>query len=122
MLPVKYDMVIKMMDAEEEFYVEELDGHKPVCYYAMNNIFLDKQNAIFEKPHLGMNSHLKPLFIKVIVDNYGVNKFLVNIGATISLMSHSLLSKMEKFDTDLKPYNMVLYNYEGKVNHFLWEI
>lgn len=69
-----------------------------------------------------MNNHLKPLFTKVIVDNYGVNNFLVNIGAAINLMSYSLLSKIEKFDTDLKPHNMVLYNYEGKINHSLWEI
>lgn len=58
---------------------------------------------------MGMKSHLKPL-LKAKVDNCGVNKFLVESGVVVNLMSHSLLSKIGKFDTDLRPHNMVLSN------------
>lgn len=53
----------------------------------MNNGSVDKHNSVFEKLHLGMESHLNPLFIKEKVDNYDVNKVLVDIGAMVNLMS-----------------------------------
>ena len=43
-----------------------------------------------------------------------MNKILVDEGATINLMPIFLLGKIGKFDTDLRPHNMVLSNYEGK--------
>lgn len=66
-----------------------------------------------------MKIHLKPLFIKSKVNNYGVSKVLVDSGATVNLMSHSLLRRIWKFDTDLGPHNMVLSNYKGKTSHSL---
>lgn len=121
-LLVECDVVMEVMNAEEEFFAEELADHKLVCYYVMNNNYVNEQNFVFEKPHLGMKSHLKPLLIKAKVDNYGVNKVLVDIGAIVNLMPHSLLSKMGKFDTDLKPPSMVLSKYKGKTDHSLGEI
>lgn len=83
---------------------------------------MDEQNLVFEIPHLGMKIHLKPLFIKEKVDNYAVNKVLVDSSATDNLMSHSLLGKIEKFETGLRLHNMVLYNYDGKTGHSLGKI
>lgn len=34
-------------------------------------------------------------------------------------MPHFMLKKIGKFDTNLKPRNMVLLNYEGKIGHTL---
>lgn len=31
-------------------------------------------------------------------------------------MSHSLLKKNDKYDTNLRPHNMVMSNYKGKTN------
>lgn len=62
-----------------------------------------------------MNNHLKPLFIRGKVENVRVNKILVDGGATVNLMSHYMLKRIGKDDTDNKPHNMVLSNYEGKV-------
>lgn len=45
----------------------------------------------------------------------GVNKILVDGGATINLMPHYMLKRIGKDDTDTRPHNMVLLNYEGKV-------
>ena len=62
-----------------------------------------------------MKSHLKPLFITGKVEDFLTNKILVDCGATVNLIPHHLLRKMGKYDTDAKPHNMVLSNYEGKV-------
>lgn len=47
----------------------------------MNNNCMEEHNVVLEKPDLGIKSHLKPLFIKAKVDNYGVNKVWVDSGA-----------------------------------------
>lgn len=44
-----------------------------------------------------------------------INKIVVDRGAAVNLMSHTILKKLVKIDMDIKPYNMVLSNYEGKV-------
>lgn len=62
-----------------------------------------------------MQQHLKFFFILVKVENVGINKVLVDKGATINIMPHSMLRKIGKLDTDLRPPNMVLLNYEGKI-------
>lgn len=81
----------------------------------MYNRCVDQDKAIFKRLDLGMQQHLKPLFIWAKVENVGVNKVLVYGGATINLMPHSLLKKIGKYDTNLRPYNTVLSNYEGKI-------
>lgn len=62
-----------------------------------------------------MKSHLKPLFIRCKVGNVGVKKILVDGGAMVNLMSHYMLKRIGKDDTNTNPHNMVLSNYEGKV-------
>lgn len=66
-----------------------------------------------------MKNHIKPIFIRGKVENVGINKILVDGGAAVNLMPHFMLNKNGKFDTDLKPHNMVLSNYEGKIDHTL---
>lgn len=41
---------------------------------------------------------------------------LVDGGTIVNIMSHSILRKIGKFDTDLRPHNMVLTSYEGKTS------
>jgi len=61
-----------------------------------------------------MKSHLKPLFIQAKIDEIGVNKVLVDGGVAVNLMPQSLLKKIGKCGTYLKPHNIFLSNYEGK--------
>lgn len=61
-----------------------------------------------------MKSHMKPLFIRAKVKYMMVNKILVDGGAVMNIMPHFLLKKIGKYDTDVRPYNMVLSNYEGE--------
>lgn len=73
----------------------------------------------FERPYEGMKNHLKPLFIRSKVDNTTVDKILIDGGVVVNLMPQFLLRKIGKYDTDLRPHDMVLSNYEGKIGHTL---
>lgn len=109
-LPVEYDQVMKIEEYEETTE-EEMTKHRPVCYYIMSNGCIKEYNVVFERPDKAMKNHLKPLFIRGKVENVGTNKVLVYGGATVNLMPHFMLNKIEKFNTDLKPHNIVLSNY-----------
>lgn len=91
--------------------------HRPVCYYIMNNAYVEEDNAFFERHDKAMKNHLNPLFIRAKVENVGINKILVNGGAMINLMPHFMLKKIGQFDIHIKPHNMVLSNYEGKIGY-----
>lgn len=108
-LPIKYDVVTKVIDEDGEFHTENLSGHKPVCFYVMNDGCIEKQSSIFEKPDLMMKSHLQ--------DNVNINNVSVDGGAIVNLMTHSLLKRIRKFNTDLSPHNMVVSNYEDKIGN-----
>lgn len=82
----------------------------------MHDGSVNEDKAIFERPGMAMQHHLKPLYIRAKLEGVGINKFLVECGACIYVMPHSLLGKIGKFNTDLKPNNMVLSNYKGNTN------
>jgi hypothetical protein len=84
-----------------------------LCYYVMNNGCVENQHAVFEKPDFPMMHHLKPLFIQAKTNGVGVNKVLVDGGASVNLLPQAFLSKIGLVDSDLKPHNVVLTNYEG---------
>ncbi|XP_050876196.1 uncharacterized protein LOC127079884 [Lathyrus oleraceus] len=77
------------------------------------------ENSFFERPDEAMKSHLKPLFIVGKIEDVPINKILVDCSATVNLIPHHMLRKIGKYDTDVKPHNMVLSNYEGKVGSTL---
>src|SRR4051812_18107243 len=103
----------------EEAGVEEMAKHRPVCYYVLNNGAVEEQNAFFERPDEGMRNHLKPLYIRAKIENVGINKVLVDGGAAVNLMPQYMLKRIGMFDTDIRPHNMVLSNYEGKIGQTL---
>jgi hypothetical protein len=85
----------------------------------MNNGCIKDQHAVFEKPDILMMHHLKPLFIQAKINGVGVNKVLVDGGATVNLKPQSFLEKIGIVDSDLKPHNIVLTNYEGTTGNSL---
>jgi len=113
MLPIEYDVMLEVTEDEEDF-TEEMTAHQPKCYYVMDNGCVEGQHAMFERPDHHMQHHLKPLFIQAKINDVGVNKVLVNEGATVNLLPHLLLKKIGLSESDLKPHNVVLCNYEGK--------
>lgn len=80
----------------------------------MHDGSVNKDRAIFERFGMSMQQHLKPLYIRAKVEGLRVNKVLIDCGAYINVMPHSLLNRIGKYDTNLKSKNMVLSNYEGK--------
>src|ERR1044072_9826171 len=66
-----------------------------------------------------MKSHLKPLYIWAKVEDVGVNKVLIDGGDAINLMPSTLLKKIGKSVSDLRPHNMVLSDFEGKTTKSL---
>jgi hypothetical protein len=121
-LPVEYDVPSEVTEEDNDFEESDMANHKPVCYYVMRNGCVEEQQAVYEKPHEGMKNHLKPLFIRAKINNVGVSKVLIDEGAAVNLMPHSLLKKIGKFDTDLHTHNIVLSNYQGKTGHSMGAI
>lgn len=60
-LPKEYDFVKKVFELED-CEEEEIDKHKPVCYFVMDNRCIEEHKSFFERPQEGMKSHMKPLF------------------------------------------------------------
>ncbi|CAJ2642248.1 unnamed protein product [Trifolium pratense] len=118
-LPLEYDVPTEVNELEEDFEALDLADHKPMCYYVMQNGCVEEQKAVFEKPDLGMQNHLKALFIRAKVNDVGVNKVLVDGGAVVNIMPHFMLKKLGLYETDLHSHNVVLANYEGKTGHSL---
>jgi hypothetical protein len=112
-LLVEYDVPSEVNEVESDF-TEEMAIHKPLCYYVMNNGCVEDQHAVFERPDISMMHHLKPLFIQAKINGVGVNKVLVDGGATVNF-----LGKIGLVDSDLKPRNIVLTNYEGTTGNSL---
>ena len=113
MLPMEYDLISEVTEDEEDF-TEEMVSQQPKCYFVMDNGCVIGQHAMFERPDYHMQQHLKPLFIQAKINDVGINKVLVDGGATINFLPHFLLKNIRLSESDLKPHNVVLCNYEGK--------
>jgi len=111
-LPIEYDVPSEFNEVESDF-TEEITIHRPLCYYVMNNGCVEDQHVVFERPDVSMRLHLKPLFIQAKINGVGVNKVLVDGGATVNLLPQYFLKKIGLFDSDLKPHDVILTNYEG---------
>ena len=116
-LPAEFDILSEVNDLEEEFNPNGMEEYKPMYYFVTNDGSEGNRKAIFEQLDDSMKNHLKPLLIQAKVDEIGVNKLLVDGGATVNLMPQSLLKRIGKTDKDLKPHNVILSNYEGKAGH-----
>lgn len=51
--------------------------YKPLCFYVMHDGSVNKDKAIFERPDMSMQQHLKHLYIRAKIDSVGVNKVLI---------------------------------------------
>lgn len=106
-LPIEYDTTTKENKEEGNGLAEELAKHKPLCYYVIKDVCVDEEKAVFERLDMEMQQHFKPLFIKSKVENVGINKVLVDCVACVNIIPHSMRRNIGKYDTNLKPHNMV---------------
>jgi len=118
-LPTEYDVVYEVEGSKEDYNPKDMEKYKSMCCYVTYYGRGDQQKAIFEKPNGHMKSHLKPLFVQGKVDDIRVNKVLVDGGGAVDFMPQSLLKKIGKCGTNLKPQNIVLSSYEGKAASLL---
>lgn len=52
-LPLEYDVVTKVTE-EEDGSAEEMDTHKPLCYYVMHDDSVNKDKTIFKRPNMSI--------------------------------------------------------------------
>jgi hypothetical protein len=68
---------------------------------------LGPKEAMFKKPKES-SQHLKPLYIWDHIDRKAVSRMLINSGATINLMSYSIIKKLRREDDELMKTNLTL--------------
>jgi len=112
-------VVFEVEQSEEDYNPEDMEKYKSMCLYVRDYGCGDQQKTIFEKPSGSMKGHHKPLFVQAKVDDIEINKVLVESGDAVNLMHQSLLKKIGKCGTELKPNNICLSNYEGKAGILL---
>lgn len=70
-----------------------------------------KGKLIFYKPSKNMTQHLKPLYIKVYMEGWAVNRVLINNGTTVNILLISMMRKLSKVDSDLVPMDVYVYGF-----------
>jgi hypothetical protein len=113
-LPQEYKYVTEVEESVDDADAEEMALHQPRCYFVLNDGSAESQEAVFERPTMTMKNHLKPLLIRARVEGVTINKVLVDCGTTVNIMSHHILRKIGKYDTDVRSNNIVLSDYGGK--------
>jgi hypothetical protein len=76
----------------------------------------EPRQATFEKPDDEKRQHFKALFLKGFVNGKPVTRRLVDGGAAVNLMPHTMLRKIGKSDEDLTQTDLMLVDFEGNVS------
>src|ERR1044072_2113111 len=118
-MPAEFNRVSEVTEDEYDSVTKESKDNMPICYYVRNEGEVIETDAVFKRPTETMKSHLKPLYIWAKVEDMGINKVLIDGGAAINLMPYTLLKKIGKSISELKPHNMVLSDFEGKTTKSL---
>jgi hypothetical protein len=77
---------------------------------------LEPTQAIFEKLKDEKRQHLKALFLRGFVNGKPITRMLVDGGAAVNLMPHTLLLNIGKSNEDLTQTDMMLVDFEGNVS------
>jgi hypothetical protein len=72
--------------------------------------------VIFEKPQEKNYKHLKALYLKGYINGHPVNKMLVDTGATVNIMSYSVLRRLGHSTEDLIKTNVTLSDFNGQAS------
>jgi hypothetical protein len=82
----------------------------------MAQLTLETKQSFFEKPEDEKRQHLKALLLKEFVNGKPVTRMLVDGGATVNLMSYTMLRKIGRSNEDLTQTDMMLVDFEGNVS------
>jgi hypothetical protein len=72
------------------------------------------RSVIFVKPQEKNYKHLKALYVKGYINSHPVNKMLVDTGATVNIMSYSVLCRLGCSAEDLIKTNIMLSDFNGQ--------
>jgi hypothetical protein len=73
---------------------------------------LGPKEVVFEKPEKS-NQHLKLLYVRGHIDGKPISRMLVDDGATVNLMPHSVFKKLGREDDELVKTNLILNGVGG---------
>jgi hypothetical protein len=76
---------------------------------------LGAERVVFLKPDK-LGQHMKPLYIKGYLDGEPINHMLVDGGACVNIMPHSMFEKMGHCKSELMKMNMMLNGFSGEVS------
>jgi hypothetical protein len=68
---------------------------------------------IFEKPREKNYKHVNALYLKGYINDHPINKMLVNTGAAVNIMPHSVLRRLGHSTEDLIKTNVTLSDFNG---------
>jgi hypothetical protein len=77
---------------------------------------LGPRPVIFENPQAKNYKHLKALYLKGYINGQPVNKMLVDTGATVNIMSYSVLRRLGRSTRDLVKTNVTLSDFNGQTS------
>ena len=73
------------------------------------------ERVIFKKPTANLTKHLRPLYVKALVNGIPVAKVLIDNGAAINTIPSRMIKKFAKTENDLIPTEVILTSFNGGV-------
>ncbi|CAA3006189.1 Hypothetical predicted protein [Olea europaea subsp. europaea] len=71
------------------------------------------KKVIFKRLIMKLNKHLRPLYVKALVDGIPVAKVLVDNGAAINTIPSRMMRKFAKTESDMIPTEVILTSFNG---------
>ncbi|KAL2540083.1 Uncharacterized protein Adt_01061 [Abeliophyllum distichum] len=71
------------------------------------------ERVVFRKPTISLTKHLRPLYVKALVNGILVAKVLIDNGAAINTIPYRMIKKFAKTESDLIPIEVILTSFNG---------
>ncbi|KAL2497797.1 Uncharacterized protein Adt_23347 [Abeliophyllum distichum] len=73
-----------------------------------------KEKVIFNKPSLNLTKHLRPLYVKALVNGIPMAKVFINNGVSINTIPYKMLINDAKYDDDMILTEVILTSFNGR--------
>ncbi|KAL2480328.1 Uncharacterized protein Adt_33294 [Abeliophyllum distichum] len=71
------------------------------------------ERVVFRKPTISLTKHLRPLYVKALVNGIPVAKVFIDNGAAINTIPYRMIKKFAKTESDLIPTKVILTSFNG---------
>ncbi|KAL2531786.1 Uncharacterized protein Adt_05137 [Abeliophyllum distichum] len=71
------------------------------------------EKVVFRRPTVRLTKHLRPLYVKALVNSIPVAKVLIDNGAAINIITSRMIKKLAKIESDLIPTKVILTSFNG---------